>query len=853
MPVTTTTFQPHEDISGRKKGLENYITLDALPTPRATTRTTQSLFDDIVAGNIQLDQNAEYGHDAAWPESKQMELIESIFRNMYFSPVVFAVEHHSEGSESKVCIGGKQYLISIQRFMAGLIYCAFTSESSATRTMAEISWHYPQDCPHGANEVYWFTAPPSENTKNILPEKYRRQFSNKQVLCIEYTGISDEDRCEIHQRVQLGTVVDSGLASHHTRRTPDIPTPNLHRKETGASSLVLHSSGTGDNNPNNGLYEPEKAILLQPESQSLPCSGDEYRFQQLNQCVSCAEHRTDDTCRFQNIRFLLKNKQSDIVGISFAEGRFRNAPKMKFPMRWNIPLMETHTKRMKLALAKTLLPMLKREYKHLKLPELIWRPRENEVRATCDTCLTSLSMCTWMCRLCGQELCAECYEQVQELTGEMLSAVQNSFLSRCAKKDKHSTRDFSPVSRFFKEELIEAIAEMEGLLAQEAGLSRQELNPGRPTILELNSGRIPTLSGALAPPCTAPTRSLITAPILSDEIRRYTYNEVSKGNSFTVFAPIWVLGEPIVVTGCLEHFKIAWTPQYFIDHYGKEICVIIECQSGEKKRTTVSEFFNMFGRYEGRANRWKLKDWPPTADFETAFPELHQDFLSAVPVPDYVRRDGVANISSHFPTNTIAPDLGPKMYNALASNCKEGSKGTTRLHLDMADALNILMHAENSPDGSPGCAVWDIFRSTDTSKLRTFLHCKFPKQVIDLIHGQEVYLDDVCQKELYKQFGVKSYRIYQRPGEAIFIPAGCAHQVANLADCIKVAIDFVSVENIAKCESLTREFRDLNQKLPWKEDVLQLKNMMWFAWLNCGRFEKRELSSRSSGIVEGVL
>jgi [histone H3]-dimethyl-L-lysine9 demethylase len=62
-------------------------------------------------------------------------------------------------------------------------------------------------------------------------------------------------------------------------------------------------------------------------------------------------------------------------------------------------------------------------------------------------------------------------------------------------------------------------------------------------------------------------------------------------------------------------------------------------------------------------------------------------------------------------------------------------------------------------------------------------------------------------------------------------------QVANLADCIKVAVDFVSPENIARCEKLTGEFREQNQSMVWKEDVLQLRTMMWFAWLSCTRQE----------------
>jgi [histone H3]-dimethyl-L-lysine9 demethylase len=52
------------------------------------------------------------------------------------------------------------------------------------------------------------------------------------------------------------------------------------------------------------------------------------------------------------------------------------------------------------------------------------------------------------------------------------------------------------------------------------------------------------------------------------------------------------------------------------------------------------------------------QDWPPSTDFKTAFPELYEDFSNGTPVPNYVRRDGVLNIASHFPSNTVAPDLG---------------------------------------------------------------------------------------------------------------------------------------------------------------------------------------------------
>lgn len=52
------------------------------------------------------------------------------------------------------------------------------------------------------------------------------------------------------------------------------------------------------------------------------------------------------------------------------------------------------------------------------------------------------------------------------------------------------------------------------------------------------------------------------------------------------------------------------------------------------------------------------QDWPPSSDFKDSFPALYDDFSSVVPFPDYVRRDGVLNLSSHFPANALCPDLG---------------------------------------------------------------------------------------------------------------------------------------------------------------------------------------------------
>jgi len=126
------------------------------------------------------------------------------------------------------------------------------------------------------------------------------------------------------------------------------------------------------------------------------------------------------------------------------------------------------------------------------------------------------------------------------------------------------------------------------------------------------------------------------------------------------------------------------------------------------------------------------------------------------------------------------------MYNAMAAFQVPGSKGSTRLHMDMADALNVMTFASPAPDGSPGCAAWDLFRAGDSDKIRGFLRKRFSGSYQqDPIHSQQYYLDEDLRRGLWEECGVMSYRVYQRPGEAVFIPAGCAHQVGffNLTWC----------------------------------------------------------------------
>ena len=102
---------------------------------------------------------------------------------------------------------------------------------------------------------------------------------------------------------------------------------------------------------------------------------------------------------------------------------------------------------------------------------------------------------------------------------------------------------------------------------------------------------------------------------------------------------------------------------------------------------------------------------------------------------------------------------------------------STPLHLDVTSAVNLLVYCAPDDPRAPG-AEWHIFRPKDLEAIRAYLRSKRRNDdhKEDPIHARKTYLTRAMRLELAAE-KIIPYEIHQKLGDAIFIPAGCAHQV----------------------------------------------------------------------------
>ncbi|KAI8829523.1 hypothetical protein BJ741DRAFT_622625 [Chytriomyces cf. hyalinus JEL632] len=448
------------------------------------------------------------------------------------------------------------------------------------------------------------------------------------------------------------------------------------------------------------------------------------------------------------------------------------------------------------------------------------RPTEDKcARHLCDECLTSLFNVHYSCSVCAKEVCRACFEGIPDLIDlnneEFLSHINSSrrdSLERCLVRGKaHCKSSFLTISKYSLHALNHMYAQVLSVL--EKGVVE------------------------MPPPSTIPSIDPTRYTDFSQDSQNYTRITPASMNPDDLFEAAWKRGETAVYEGGAGRTGGRWSAEYFIEHFGHEIAHVVDCETKSGVNMPVSDFFRHWIEPSWtRTAILKLPDWPSHSDFKHKFPEHFADFKNAVPFPVYSSFTGALNLVARLPANHLPPDLGPKMYNAFGSS-DEGKHGygTTPIHLDMADAVNVMMFASTLPNAcSPPnrpAAVWDIYPRKDLKTLRDFLRAEFDVDASqDPVHDQFYYLDEARREKLYRVHGVLGWRIFQNVGDAVFVPAGCAHQVCNYMDCVKAACDFVSPENLSACVQLTSEFRALSKTHRRREDLLSLRAILWNVW-----------------------
>ncbi|KAL5706067.1 hypothetical protein ACHQM5_024277 [Ranunculus cassubicifolius] len=238
-----------------------------------------------------------------------------------------------------------------------------------------------------------------------------------------------------------------------------------------------------------------------------------------------------------------------------------------------------------------------------------------------------------------------------------------------------------------------------------------------------------------------------------------------------------------------------------------------------------------------------------TSRDETDLDKKRQEFLSAKEVHAIAREDSVDKKTIVYRSRKRGR---PQKGSSTSKKNEHGDESITHNSVPPLETNKDKLEATSDtkslpskelPESMPtreephfdGSALWDIFRREDVPKLEQYLKkhftefrdvgCKPVDKVYHPIHDQAFYLNFEHKKKLKDEFGIEPWTFVQQLGDAVFIPAGCPHQVRNLKSCIKVALDFVSPENIQECINLTEQFRLLPSDHRANLDKLEVKKM----------------------------
>ncbi|GCB65313.1 hypothetical protein scyTo_0004761 [Scyliorhinus torazame] len=365
---------------------------------------------------------------------------------------------------------------------------------------------------------------------------------------------------------------------------------------------------------------------------------------------------------------------------------------------------------------------------------------------------------------------------------------------------------------------------------------------------------------------------------LSTEICPWLQSLNQKKN-WKLFQEYWIKGLPVLVSGVLTSTDSnSWTPECLKEKLGEQSVSLVNCRDQSVlTRARSKEFWQGFKsnsdchRPKARGTKILRLDYCTSEkEFSERMPAQFDELHRHLPLSEYTRNDGKLNLISRLPEETAKSQLELRVCSVYGLGLDDSNAGSTSLRLELTDTIHILVHAEplqedwdmlekvflarmegdtvddaamrrlRDSSERPG-ALWHIYSTQDTDRIRTFLQKVAGEGDAKAIAGQDemcrqrYYLDQVLRTRLFEECGIRSRVVLQFGGDAVLIPVATNYQVQYFTSCITVTKAFVSSEHVR----YSFQRRPISGRESWTPEMQKLQVRGANGQLGKGRHRSR--------------
>lgn len=339
------------------------------------------------------------------------------------------------------------------------------------------------------------------------------------------------------------------------------------------------------------------------------------------------------------------------------------------PREFNIPLTDEHISKTEQSVAPMLLSLIETEMRHVLKNDTIHRPVDtSEHRAVCDFCASTIFAGFWFCTKCGRDYCLQCERYFSDTKEALLDSpwpindAARTRLQKCSRgetlpltstkagKHIHSRDNLQATSRFSKEEMkLNWTALVKFVLepSTSGDIDQRIKSLGIADDVELSKAVTSWLESR-----KGDGKDAVAQKHLTDEELKALYDASKdlprvddpaaldthpfmyvRGDRLDddLFDQLWARGEPLVVHDIGHKLNMDWTPDYFIERFGRDPCFVLDCQKEQVESMLTGQFFSL------------LKDPSRTAQYAPPSRLEKVRVREAVPIEDDKCSDAGSN------------------------------------------------------------------------------------------------------------------------------------------------------------------------------------------------------------------